>query len=255
MNDIENSKVITHESMVSKLRTHDEFYSDVDPAAPPKHSFVATAQLIKEFKGARDQQLSIADFGCATGAFVNYASSQFPDDKVIGLEYLASLVKVGREFYPHLEILQGSILNENSLERRSVDVITVMGVLSIFDDVEPIVSNIERWIKPGGKAMIHGMFNPHDVDVFVSYRLSSNFGKHERETGWNIISQATISALFRKYGAREIQFHEFKMPEDLFPVPDDPMRSWTEKMANNDRAIFNATCLRQPQFILEVTFP
>jgi 2-polyprenyl-3-methyl-5-hydroxy-6-metoxy-1,4-benzoquinol methylase len=233
------------------VRTHDEFYAKVDPKAPPKDSFIQIADLIDDYKKSFLRGISVVDFGCASGAFVNYLNSRFPDDHIIGYEYLATLVKSGKENYPNIQIKQGSIIDESSLPKSSVDVLTLLGVISIFDDIEPIIHNLTRWIKPGGKVFIHGMFNPLDVDVYVKYKLSENFDAEECESGWNIISQKTISRLLRKHGIKNIKFHDFSISVDLDKNANDPLRSWTEKMRNGDRQIINGTCLKQPQFILE----
>ena len=236
------------------VRTHDEFYSQIDPNAPPKDSFIQIANLIDKYKQKILKKITIVDFGCASGAFVNYLNSRFPNDNIVGYEYLEALVRSGIKNYPNLQIKQGSILDKNSLPKSSVDVITALGVISIFDDIEPVIQNIAYWSRPNGKVFIHGMFNPFDVDVFVKYKLSENYNSNEYECGWNIISQRTISSLLIKKGANNIKFHDFNISKDLFINPDDPLRSWTEKMEGGARQIVNGTCLKQPQFILEVDF-
>jgi len=169
-------------------------------------------------------------------------------------EFLKNLVKLGKERYPNIQIKQASILDKGSLEKSSVDVLTLLGVLSIFDDVEPIINNLFYWVKPGGKVFMHGMFNPYDVDVFVKYKLSENFHSQEYESGWNIISQKNISNLLFDKGAKNVKFHDFNLSVDIDKNLTDPLRSWTEKMENGSRQIVNGICLKQPQFILEADF-
>jgi trans-aconitate methyltransferase len=236
------------------VRTHDLFYTKIDPKAPPKDSFVKIANLINDYKNKILRNITIVDFGCASGAFVNYLSSRFPNDNIIGYEYLEILIKSAKENYPNIKIKQGSILDKDSLPKSSVDVLTVIGVISIFDDLQPIINNLSTWIKPGGKVFIHGMFNPLDVDVFIKYKLSENFHSEKQESGWNIVSQKTISNLLNNKAAKNIKFHKFEISLDLEKSFNDPMRSWTEKMADGTRQIVNGTCLKQPHFILEADF-
>ncbi len=242
---------LTHPNVV---RTHDSFYLDIDPLLPPKDSFIQAGNLIGQWLDDNSKIASIADMGCATGAFVSYLGERFPEQNICGYEYLETLVKAGQRSYPGIKIAQASIFDRERLEASSIDIITVLGVISIFDDIEPIVKNLSCWIKPGGKILLHGMFNPFDFDVFVKYRKSEAHGVGPFEAGWNVISQKTISKLFIEAGAKQIQFHEFKISVDLDHDPHDPLRSWTEKLEDGSRLITNATCLKQPQFILECDF-
>jgi len=233
------------------VRTHDEIYAKIDPKAPPKDSFVQIANLIDDYKNKIPGSINVVDFGCATGAFVNYLGSRFSNDNIIGYEYLETLIRSGKEKFPNNQIKQGSILDIDSVPKYSVDVLTMLGVISNFDDIEPIINNLTHWIKPGGKVFIHGMFNPLDVDIFVKYKLSENFQTPEYESGWNIISQKTITKLLLNKGVKNIKFHDFNISVDIDKNPNDPIRSWTERMKDGTRQIVNGTCLKQPQFILE----
>ena len=98
------------------------------------------------------------------------------------------------------------------------------------------------------------MFNPYEIDVFIKYRESKDYKINQFEPGWNVISQSTISKLLKKFGAKEIFFHEFKISVDLGKKLGDPVRSWTEKLASGERQIVNGICLKQPQYILEARY-
>ena len=65
------------------VRTHDEFYSKLDPKLPPKDSFVQMANLIDDYKNKNSKSIDIVDYGCATGAFVNYLNSRFMNDNIV----------------------------------------------------------------------------------------------------------------------------------------------------------------------------
>ena len=68
-------------------RTHDNFYINEDSLFV-KGSFIAVSNEIKkDFSG------SIADIGCATGAFPYYLKKQFPKANIVGIEYLDNLRK------------------------------------------------------------------------------------------------------------------------------------------------------------------
>lgn len=232
-------------------RKHDEFYVNTDPSSPPKQSFVEIANLIETYKKKSNKNILIADIGCAAGKFVDYMMSRFQSDKIVGFEYLEILINVGRKIFPNIDLRYGSLLDRNSIEG-SFDVLTISGVLSIFDDLDPIIENLIHWTKPGGKIIIHGMFNDYDVDVLVRYRLSEESQIHDWESGWNIISKKTFVRILNEKGVNQIYFHPFNIEIDLEKKLADPLRSWTEMQQDGKRVIVNGLCLRQPQYIVEI---
>ena len=237
------------------MRTHDAFYAMENPNSRPKDSFIQCADLIEEFlkdkKESNKETNKIADFGCATGHFVNYMSSRFENEEVVGYELLNSLISRARVFFPSVNIRQGSIFDQSVISCQTYDVITVMGVLSIFDEVDEAIRNLIYWTKPGGKLFIHGMFNPYDLDVWIKYEESG--AKGNLESGWNIISQKTMTSLLLQNGATAVSYHKFNISVDLSPNPMDPVRSWTERLESGDRQIVNGLFLKQPQYICEVS--
>ena len=144
------------------------------------------------------------------------------------------------------------MLDSNAISEKSFDVITLLGVLSIFDDVEPALTNLIRWTKPNGKLFIHGMFNPENIDVFLKYRSSDDYGDQIFESGWNIISQNTIKNILNKNGITSFVFHKFDISIDIPKNVGDSVRSWTEQMDNGKRIITNGLCLIQPHYLLEI---
>ena len=131
----------------------------------------------------------------------------------------------------------------------------MLGVLQIFDDITPIISNLAKWLKhPGGLLLVHGLFNPFDFDVFTRYRKAGEGLAGELENGWNIVSQRTFADVCKTAGAQSVNFHEFKISVDIAPNEEDPVRSWTEKLEHGERQIVNGLNIRQPQYIAEVVF-
>ncbi len=238
-------------------RTHDLFYLENDKNLPPKECFVKIADLIEaHLKNLQDidKEINIADFGCAAGQFPGYLDQRFLSCKVSGYEFLDLLVNAAKSNYPNVNFKKASILDISAIPESSYDVITVCGVLSIFDEIEPIMNNLSFWIKSGGKLFLFGTFNPYDIDVFIKYRHSSDYGINKFESGWNIISQKTISNLLKKNGAKNILFHKFDLSIDLKKREDDVVRSWTENLEDSSKQIVNGLCIKQPTYIVEVRF-
>ncbi len=233
-------------------RSHDLFYLTEDTTDNPKESFKFTTELIRKYLGTIKGEISIADWGCATGAFPHYLNRQFPDARIIGFEFLESLLDEARNRFPDLQFRHGSLLDSNS-NTELFDITTVLGVISIWDNVEPVLENLVNWSKKGGKILILGMFNKADVDVYIKYALSSNYESNVLESGWNIVSRSTITRLLNNLGVESIVFHDFVIGIDLPEHPTDPLRSWTQKSINGDRFITNGLSLIQPLAILEIT--
>jgi trans-aconitate methyltransferase len=226
-------------------RSHDEFYL-LENNQTVKQSFVEVADEI-ELQGFH----SIADVGCATGAFPNYLKLRFPSVEVIGIEYLQSLLSKARKDFPHIEFNNGNVLDQTSVTRK-FDVITMLGVLCIFDDYRLVIQNALSWLNPGGRLILHNMVSEFDIDVIIKYKKSSLDVEYSNyESGWNVISEKSLSLVADANGAELISSKPFQLKVDLART-DDVMRSWTEKNIQGNKEVFNALHIRQPQRIVTI---
>ena len=139
-------------------RSHDLFYLN-ENKINVKQSFIEVADTIdsKKFN-------SVADVGCAAGAFPNYLSKRFTQAEVVGIEYLQPLLNKAKENFPHISFLHGNVLEKTSIKRK-FDVITMMGVLCIFDDYKLVLENVLSWLRPKGRLVLHNMVSEFDIDV------------------------------------------------------------------------------------------
>lgn len=223
-------------------RSHDVFYLNENKNSI-KQSFVEVADAIelKKFN-------SVADVGCAAGVFPNYLSKRFDHAEVVGIEYLQPLLKNARENFPHITFLKGNVLDKTSITRK-FDVISMMGVLCIFDNYELVLDNVLSWLMPKGRLILHNMISDFDIDVFVKYTQSKSKPELSNlENGWNIISQKSLDLVAKKNNAKLISCRPFCLNLEL-EKQDDVMRSWTEKNTFGGNDIFNALHIRQPQKI------
>jgi len=226
-------------------RTHDDFYLSVDNLNV-KQSFVEVADEISLANFD-----SIADVGCATGAFPNYLKKRFPDTKIVGIEYLESLLTKAKNDFPLIEFKQGNVLDKTSVTQK-YDVITMLGVLSIFDDYKTVIENVLSWLNPNGRLILHNMVSEFDVDVVIKYKSSSlDEDVHSLESGWNIISEKSLSLVADANDAKVISSKPFRLKVEL-DKQDDVMRSWTENNLNGGKDIYNAIHVRQPQRIVTI---
>lgn len=231
-------------------RTHDSFYAD-QTESEPKESFKAILNLIQ--KKYFQSSVNLIDIGCACGDFPGFLSKA-SGLSVCGMDSLPLLISQASIRYPGIQFIEGSIEDKTALPDNSYEIITVLGVLSIFDDLTSICMNLSKWIKIGGTIYVHGMFNPDPIDVFIRYKHAI-YGQPGGllESGWNIISQHSFEKLFLENGAQRVVFHKFNLEIDL-AKQNDPVRSWTEPLANGSKQIVNGLCLNQPQYIAEISF-
>ncbi len=224
-------------------REHDKLYLNED-TSNVKDSFIAVANEIDcKFSG------SIADVGCAVGAFPAYLKARFPEAKITGIEYVDTLLNRAKENFSNIDFLYGDLLNKDSVNEK-FDLITMLGVLCIFDNYEDAIANAISWLNPKGKIIMHNMINEHEIDIFIKYsRSSDSYNVNELESGWNVISEKSLSLVCQKYSAKLVEIKPFKIGVDIKPNRDDVMRSWTELDRNGNRQIYNALHIRQPQKI------
>lgn len=224
-------------------RTHDEFYLK-DNNLFVKDSFVEIAnRIVPGFEG------SIIDVGCATGAFPRFLKIRFPKAQIYGAEYLQSLREKATQSFPDIEFIYGNVLDRHSIEKQ-FDIVTLAGVLCIFDDYHSVLANTLSWVKPGGKLILHNMVSEYDYDIFIKYSPSQlYFDESSLENGWNIISQKSLRLVVEKNDAVISSLDVFNIRSEISKDPADAMRSWTEKNQLNGLDIYNALHIRQPQMI------
>ncbi len=226
-------------------RTHDNFYLNED-SLNIKQSFVDVADEISS-----DGFNSIADVGCATGAFPGYLKTRFPNAEINGIEHLEGLLTKARFDFPLVTFRQGNVLNKFSVSEK-YDVITMLGVLGIFDDYKIVLDNVLSWLNPNGRLIIQNMVSEFDVDVFVKYKPSSStFEASDLESGWNIVSKKSLSLVAEANNARVVSSKPFELKVKL-EKQSDVLRSWTEDNISNGNDIFNALHIRQPQKIVTI---
>ena len=223
------------------MRTHDKIYLLEDPNKI-KELFVSIANEIdKDFKG------SIADVGCAAGAFTNYLQNRFPQASVCGIEHSEELRIKAETNFKKIRFLNGDINNRDSVTEK-FEIITLSGVLGIYDDFNFFLTNILSWLKPQGKLILHAMISDYEYDIFVKYSASRLiFSSNNLESGWNIISRKTLNLICESNSAKLENVKPFELSIEIDKNEKDYMRSWTEKDLNKIKHIYNATHLRQPQ--------
>lgn len=237
------------------VRTHDNFYAQENQALTLKQSFVEAANFVEEYRNSLGRPLQIVDVGAATGAFLAYLNQRMPHDKKVGLEPREDLISAAKVWNPHVEMVQGSVDNRDAFPESSVDVVSMLGVIGIFDDIVPVVANIAHWTRPGGRAVVSGLFNPFNIEVLVKYRKKESGSEDDSlESGWNIFSQQAVADIFLASGAVSVAFKRFEIAVEIQPRADDPVRSWTERLEGGNLQVVNGLWIKQPQYFCIADF-
>ena len=236
------------------VRTHDHFYVHDGPDKEVKEFFKLIVKLIHQRtqSGKLNNDFSLLDAGCAAGVFLNYVNTQFPNSNLQGLEVLDVLVEKARSNFPQLTFSHGSIFDRHRFKKQQFDIVTLLGVLSIFDEPKAGIQNCVEWLKPGGQLIIFGMFNQYDNDIYVKYRAVGSSDPDSLESGWNIMSEKTMTAICEALNC-EVAFVPFQINVDLEKHPTDSVRSWTETRQDGSKYITNGLCLMQPHQICIIT--
>lgn len=228
------------------LRLHDDIYLTAPPTTE-KSSYVQAEKLLRDFV-LTNPSAKVADIGCATGDFTAYLLNKHPALDVTGFDIHDGLVAEARKRYPETSFKVGSLLDSELIEKNSQDIVTVLGVLPIFDEIEPLFSNISQWLRPGGLMLVLSLFNPFPIDTWMRFeRWDANNGK---EVGWNIASQAKVSHLLTTLGAQNIQFTKLVVDFTLEKNADDPMRTWTSEMDGENVAV-NGSWIVHPLYFMK----
>ncbi len=217
----------------------------------PKEKWKALATLIAE---AGLNAASLLDVGCGVGDLLHLLRVRFPDYALSGIDMSETFLAQARGV-PGLAGVP--LRRDNALtftyadyQTTAFDVLTCSGVLPIFDDPEPLLSNLIANVRVGGRIYVFAMFNPDDIDVRVRYR--DNVHDPEAwQAGQNVHSVHTI-ARWLAGRVRSFRFVPFEMPFDLPKQQAYPHRSWTFVTADGRRLTTSGLSLLYYDQFLEI---
>ncbi len=239
---------------MDKTRTADKaIYLEEDRYNTPKEYFKRIVELVKQ-NGTLSKDSLVCDFGCASGEFLYYFSQEVPNGICRGYDVVPELIEKAQLNVKGVFFSKGNVLNKELLPSSSVDISVLNGVLQIFDDFEPCLSNLIKWTKKsGGRIYIIGLFNQYPIDVWIKYRLVPDMNCEHREPGWNIFSKKSISDyLDNTIGFNRHTFYPFQMPFDICENKNDPTRTWTITTDTHKRLLINGLSIICNIEILEI---
>lgn len=203
----------------------------------PKHYFKLQASQIQSYLKNK-VKCSLLDVGSATGEYSHYLKKQFPDLDITNLEHDKKLVELGRAKVDNCKFVWGNAENMDMFETNSFDIVTMNGVLTIFDDFTLSINECIRVVKDKGIVLILSHFNHFPIDALVKWRYSGDVTDWNR--GYNLISIKSLENFFSQHPQiKSWEFKKFILPFDLPKHTDDTIRAWTENNYNKERVFRN----------------
>nr|WP_319375391.1 class I SAM-dependent methyltransferase [uncultured Methanoregula sp.] len=225
-------------------------YSNTKEYSTPKESFKCIVDLIQ--KRYAKTPLSILDVGCATGAFLYYAKKNLTIKSSIGIDVSDEHLMQASANMPDTEFIVENILSPKKIKGRKVDVVTCLGTLSIFDEIDMVMKNLLELVNEGGSLYVHDLVNKYPVDVLMRYRRADDEKNRNWMSGFNVRSMKTYESIIKGIDEKStISFFPFSMPFQI-PISSDPMRAWTIKTEDDPHQIIVGTMQLLNFMIIEV---
>lgn len=213
-------------------------YAKTEYPEEPKENFKVIFNKMK--KRFSNKPLKVLDLGCASGEFLYYVTKTFPNALCSGIDFNPDLIKNAQ----HNPVLSKATFKVDDLITmkftETYDVITMIGVITCFDDFRPHVEKMLAALNPGGAVYIISVFNDYDIDVRLKFR--NNQRNPDWQVGYNLFPIQQVKEFSEQQGAREVHITDIEMPFDL-PEQDDPLRSWTINVQGKGRYSTNGLML------------
>lgn len=144
----------------------------------------------------REIQGCVLDAGCGDGFFTKILSEQDRTEGVTGIDISSKAVELARAKNPDLKFHQGE-LNQIPLESNSYDFISMVEVIEHLVDVDGVLAEIARVLKPGGLFLVTTTdFNWLKSVLIAAFYFERYFyptNPHVRFFTKNTLSQVLIS--------------------------------------------------------------
>ena len=157
---------------------------------------------------------------------------------------------------PNAEIYPEYLADFLKRDVPTFDIVTCLGTIAIFDDLEPVVRDLLSLVSKGGRLVIHEAVNDYGVDVVQKFRRARSLGEGAQwEVGLNIWCRETWSSAVQKaQPGATVNFMDFEMPFAIEPQAET-MRSWTTPIPDNPYQIMVGTGQLLNFKLIEVVLP
>jgi trans-aconitate methyltransferase len=220
----------------------------------PKDSAIALGDLIERHMAQPSGRL--LDVGCATGELMAYLGQRFPALQCTGLDVFEDLVTTGQRLLPSASFVQGSILEPPPELLGRFDIVTAIGVMSIFDEaqLERFWRNLLACCKPGGLVVVLSPLNEYGIDALIRHRKRKDGQRLAWETGWNIYAFETVREVLSALQADRVEFERFEFRQVLEPR-EDRIRTWTLPTRDQPHQLTNGLKLLVDHYFVHLRRP
>ncbi len=203
----------------------------------PKHLFVTLGNIVQQVCPNVTKTDEFLDVGGASGDLAAYLKERFKHQSQHAIEYDQELVSLAQKNYKEITMAEGNAESLPSQWDDKFSIVAMVGVMSIFDDFKPSLSECLRVTKKGGSVIVIGHFNEFPVDALIHWRYSNQDGDWNK--GYNLFSIESVSTYLE--GTPRVSsftFSPFMVPFDL-EAQTDPIRTWTEKNITGEKIFRN----------------
>ena len=196
-----------------------------------------------EFRGR------VLDIGCGSGHFLGAMSRFYPEADYVGIDLSDEMLQIARE---QLAQVRAQLLKKDAAAYQPeapFDIEIASGILSIFEEFEPVLDEWISWLKPGGRLYIFGRFNSAPVDTLIRFRNHA-VGNGEWESGLTAYSIQTVEKFLQSRGV-QYSFKRFRLNLDL-PKKGNPIQTYTVKLEDGSRMVLNGANIVAEHYFLSI---
>ena len=237
----------------SKFYLKDNKFSKKNPKFIAKEIGRILSKNLNNFN--KNKIVNFIDIGCANGRIIEYLKSISLNVNFIGTDIEKAFIKYCKKNIPNAEFYLDDLRKKPNKLLPLANIIFLSGVHSHFDNPEIYLNGCIKRCSKNSKIIIHGLFNPHNVDVLIKYKKSNDYDIKKNiidQTGWNMFSITTIKKLLkRNKKIRNFEFIKIKFPNRLKVKKNsnNPIRSWTQNILKQ-KFFINGLNLVQHQYFL-----
>lgn len=158
-----------------KTRTHfEEISTHYSDSYAGKYTAPMHDSLIKEL--ALITFASLLDVGCGTGTFLSIVSKRF-DVKVSGIDISPGMIEKSREMLGGGADLRVGDSEHLPWNDKSFDVVTCIASFHHYPNPEPVLMEMKRVLKPGGRVIIADPWAPNPWRFFANLIIRTRLNR------------------------------------------------------------------------------